>query len=207
MSIHIHRHQHDGKLRMLKKISGDEQKQQKTPHGKYYVSEVATVNRPSMNTLAPNIRATRQERDLPTNPMNLQAIATLPNNYRVTSTEDQFLAYDGGVGDPNRIMIFASAQGIRLLGSSSQWSADGTFKVCPSLSFQLYPVHAHEDERIMLYRTIQYDGNGPDDVLIECGKCTFESKSELRCKGQFLPSLLVCLETHSRSWSRRPLFG
>ena len=66
------------------------------------------MNLPSMNTLARNIRATRQERDLPPNTMNLQAIPILPNNYQVTSTGDQFLAYDSGVGDPNRIMIFAS---------------------------------------------------------------------------------------------------
>ena len=117
--------------------------------------------------------------------MNRQAIPILRNNYQVTSIVDQFLAYDSGVGDPNRIMIFASPQGIRLLGSSSHWFADGTFKVCLQLIFQLYTMHAHDNGRIFpcafallpnktqatynlffmeLYRMNQNHGNGPHDV-------------------------------------------
>ena len=38
------------------------------------ISEEAAVNLPSMNTLSRNIRAARQERDLPPNPLNRQAI-------------------------------------------------------------------------------------------------------------------------------------
>ena len=146
------------------------------------------MNLPSMNNLARNIRAAREERNLPPNPMNRQAIPILPNNYQMTSTGDQFLAYDSGVGDPNRIMIFASPQDIHLLESSSHWFADGTFKVCPQLFFQLYIVHAHDNGRIFLcafallpnktqatynsfftelYRMIQNHGNGSRDVLID----------------------------------------
>ena len=68
------------------------------------------------------------------------------------------------------------------------WFADGTFKVCPALCFQLYTVHAHDNGRIFpcafallpnktqatcdsflmeFHRMIQYNGNGPDDVLID----------------------------------------
>ena len=152
------------------------------------IPEDAAVNLPSMNTLSRNIRAARQERDLPQNPLNRQAIPILPNNYQVTSTGDQFLAYDSGVGDANRILIFASPQSIRLLGRSSHWFADGTFKVCPELFFQLYTVHAHDNGRIFpcafallpnktqgtydrffteIFRMVQPHGNGPDDVLID----------------------------------------
>ena len=46
-------------------------------------------------------------------------IHRLPNDYQVTSTGAQFLAYYSGVRDANRIFIFASPQALRYLCSSN----------------------------------------------------------------------------------------
>ena len=95
-----------------------------------------------MNNLARNIRAARKERYLPPNPMNLQAIPILPNNYRVSSTGDQFFAYDSGVGDPNRIMIFVLPQGIhdngRIFPCAFALLPNKTQATCDSFFMELY---------------------------------------------------------------------
>lgn len=44
-----------------------------------------------------------------------------------------FLAYDSGVEDPARILIFVSQTGLSDLETSEHWSRDGTFKVCTTI--------------------------------------------------------------------------
>ena len=112
------------------------------------ISEGAAVNLPSMENLRRNIHRTREDRNAPPLPINRAAIPALPNEFQLTSNGDPFLIFDSGVGDLNRIFIFASPQGLQLLSNSQHWYADGTFKVCPELFFQLYTVHAQQDGRI-----------------------------------------------------------
>lgn len=112
------------------------------------VSEGAAVNLPSMATLRRNVRYYRQERNLPANPINREAIPELPDEFRVTANGEQFLTYDSGVGDEERVFIFCSPQGLQLLGESEHWYGDGTFKICPEIYYQLYTVHAQLDGRI-----------------------------------------------------------
>ena len=49
---------------------------------------------------------------------------------------------DSGVGDNDRMLIFATDQALQLLSESDDWYNDGTFKVCPEVFFQLYTTHA-----------------------------------------------------------------
>ena len=42
----------------------------------------------------------------------------------------------------NRMLIFASIEGLKLLASSPQWHFDGTFKSCPKLFTQIFTIHA-----------------------------------------------------------------
>ena len=112
------------------------------------VSETASVNLPSMDTMRRNIRAARQDRNEPPNPINRAAIPVIPQLYQSTENGDQFLLYDSGNGDPERIIIFSSQQAIQFMSDSEHLFADGTFKVCPDIFFQVYTVHAQQEGRI-----------------------------------------------------------
>ena len=70
------------------------------------------------------------------------ADVVIPPMYQVTHSEEQFLFYDSGIGNENRMLIFASTNGINLLRASSSWACDGTFKTCPEIFYQFYSVHA-----------------------------------------------------------------
>ena len=112
------------------------------------ISEGAAINLPSINTLRRNIRSIRQENDIPPLPINIGAILVIPQEYQTTVNREQFLVYDSGVGDIERILIFASPQAIQVLTESEYWYADGTFKVCPAVFYQLYTVQAQYGEKI-----------------------------------------------------------
>ena len=76
------------------------------------ISESVGTNLPSMEVLRRNIRAARQERNFPPLPINRAAIPVLPRQYQQTENGQQFLIFDSGVGDAERILIFSSQQGL-----------------------------------------------------------------------------------------------
>lgn len=51
------------------------------------------------------------------------------------------LAHDSGVGDEDRILVFGTPKNFELLSTAKMWFMDGTFKVTPSLFYQVYTVH------------------------------------------------------------------
>ena len=113
------------------------------------VSETAAVNMPSLENIRRNIRYQRQDNPLP-NPLHRNDIpAILPHEYQVTSMEEPFLLLDSGVDDPERFFIFGSNRGLQLLGQSQHWYADGTFKVCPQVFFQVYTIHAQINGQVL----------------------------------------------------------
>ena len=113
------------------------------------VSESAAVNTPSLYNIRRNIRYQRQDNPLP-NPLHRNDIpAILPHEYQVTSMEEPFLLLDNGVDDPERFFIFCTKCGLQLLGQSQHWYADGTFKVCPQVFFQVYTIHAQVNGQIL----------------------------------------------------------
>ena len=61
--------------------------------------------------------------------------------YDKTYLGEDFLRYDSGVNDPDRILIFYSDNGLRSLVRSAQIFADGTFDTVPNIFFQLYTIH------------------------------------------------------------------
>ena len=50
----------------------------------------------------------------------------------MTGTAKRFLLFDSGVGDINRMYLFATNNEKGLLANSSRWFGDGTFKNLPS---------------------------------------------------------------------------
>ena len=80
-------------------------------------------------------------------PLNLatpEVIPVLPAEYQVTACNEHFPIVDCGVGDQERIFIFASETRIPFLAESEDCYADGTIKVCPKICFQLYTVHVQK---------------------------------------------------------------
>ena len=59
----------------------------------------------------------------------------------MTLRGESFLAYDSGSDDRERFLIFSTEQNLDLLEHTPQWHADGTFKCCPALFYQLYKLH------------------------------------------------------------------
>ena len=112
------------------------------------ISDGVAANLPSLETLRRNVSHSRQDRNMPPTPANREDIPDLPSAYRTTTNGDPFLVYDSGVEDEERIFLFASQDALQFLADSEHWYADGTFKVCPEISFQLYTIHGQRDGRI-----------------------------------------------------------
>ena len=55
---------------------------------------------------------------------------------------------DSGVGETNRLILFATANFLSILKESPNWYCDGTFKVCPEQFFQIYTIHAEKDGNV-----------------------------------------------------------
>ena len=65
----------------------------------------------------------------------------IPSEYSCMENGEKFLRFDSGIGDPKRILIFSTDEGLQSLKNCKQWAADGTFKSCPSIFYQLYILH------------------------------------------------------------------
>ena len=71
------------------------------------------------------------------------------NATRIWQTQygERFLFFDSGVGNENHLILFGAEHAIGYLRDFWHWFADGTFKVCPNLFFQVYTVHALDNGR------------------------------------------------------------
>ncbi|KAF2899731.1 hypothetical protein ILUMI_06457, partial [Ignelater luminosus] len=62
--------------------------------------------------------------------------------YSKTSSGEDFLLFDSGADDPNRILLFSTERNLEVLSSSDHWLCDGTFKTTPPLFTQLLTIFA-----------------------------------------------------------------
>ena len=74
---------------------------------------------------------------------------SIPEKFKITLKGQQFLLFDSGIGDVERLLKFGTTQMLALLRDSNSWFADGTFKVVPSQFFQLYTLHCEKDGYII----------------------------------------------------------
>lgn len=83
-------------------------------------------------------------KNMPTNPRTLEDLGELPENFKKTSAGDNFLLYDSREHNVDesigRILIFATRENLQRLARSEGWYVDGTFKVVPSIFFQLFTI-------------------------------------------------------------------
>jgi len=71
-------------------------------------------------------------------------LPVLPHTKKFEVPEEfkDFLIYDSGTEDPERFLIFGQQTLLELLESTHNlWLADGTFKLCPEIFFQLFTIH------------------------------------------------------------------
>ena len=62
--------------------------------------------------------------------------------FEVPEKFKDFLIYDSGTENPRRILIFGKQTLLETLESTQHLLlADGTFKICPEISFQLFNIH------------------------------------------------------------------
>ena len=106
-------------------------------------SQAVAVNMPRLDNVKRAVRRYREgDNALPANPHHRAAIPVIPQNFAVTTHGDRFLLHDSGVGDVNRILVFATDDALALLRQSDHWFGDGTFDVSPLIFFQVYTIHA-----------------------------------------------------------------
>ena len=85
-------------------------------------------------------RSIQRQRGWGNNPTTLKDVA-IPSELLLTLRGESFSAYDSGSDDRERFLIFSTEQNLDLLEHTPQGHADGTFKCCPALFYQLFKVH------------------------------------------------------------------
>ena len=105
------------------------------------INESTSVNLPALNNMRRNIHRQRGQNNMPPIPQRREEIPALLHQYQITNRGDQFLLFDSGVGDIDRMLIFTTNDAIHLLATNNHWFMDGTFKLCPEIFFQLYTIH------------------------------------------------------------------
>ena len=93
-------------------------------------------------------RKRRADDAFPRNPQHRRDI-NIPPALRRTLKGEDFLKYDSGMEDDHRILIFSTDEMINVLAQNPQWMADGTFKIAPSIFYQLYTIHAILQENLV----------------------------------------------------------
>ena len=75
---------------------------------------------------------------------NMNDLPVLPHTkkFEIPDEFKDFLIYDSGTEESERILIFGQQTLLKLLETTQHlWLADGTFKLCPEISVQLSTIH------------------------------------------------------------------
>lgn len=103
--------------------------------------ECAIAELPCPSNISRNIRRWRQKENKSPPIPQVRHGYLIPEDYAKLSTGSLFLQYDSGEDDLERILVFASADGLSDLKKFKVWAGDGTFKCCPIIYYQLYTLH------------------------------------------------------------------
>ena len=113
------------------------------------ISETAAVNLQQINNLKSTIHSQRKDTDLLSTPLRREDIPMLAERYHITKAGEQFLIFDSRLGDNERILIFATQQGIHFLSNNSHWFMKRTFILCQEILYQIYAIHALNNNHIL----------------------------------------------------------
>ena len=125
---------------------------------------------------------------MPATPAHREDIPDLPQTYRTTTNGEAFLVYDSGVGDEERIFVFALHYALQLLADSEHSYAVVRSKSVRKFSSNCRLYMVSVKERIFpcvfsllpnknentynrlfeqLFQLVNNLGNGPNDVLVD----------------------------------------
>ncbi|CAB0041612.1 unnamed protein product [Trichogramma brassicae] len=84
-------------------------------------------------------------KEMPSNPVDIEDLESVPDKFRRTKMGDIFLLYDSFEDDDftltcGRIIIFTTRENLKVLFRSPLWYVDGTFSTVPSIFFQMFAV-------------------------------------------------------------------
>ena len=96
---------------------------------------------PKVPAMKRKILRHRENKNAPKNPEKKTGFK-IPEEYE-KYLEEHFLRVDTGEDDPERILIFATDQGLMDLKTYRHWSSDGTFKSAPKIFYQIFMIHVH----------------------------------------------------------------
>ena len=96
---------------------------------------------PKRASLSRVLRRHRQVRAMAGNNGTVLPPIPTDTNFTIPDRFQEFVLYDSGPHATDRILILGDRELLNLLGRSDLWIADGTFKVVPSIFFQLYSIH------------------------------------------------------------------
>ncbi|PSN38021.1 hypothetical protein C0J52_24135 [Blattella germanica] len=103
------------------------------------VNEEILVKMPDRQNIKKMINL-QQNRNRPVVPRSILDV-NINHPYNVTKSNEQFLLYDSGRENSDRLLIFSTGNNMRLLAASDIILSDGTFKSVPPQFMQLYTVH------------------------------------------------------------------
>ena len=130
------------------------------------------------------MRLQRQVNQQLPNQANREDNLEIPLECQRSCANEQFLIFDSGQGDVDRIFVFGNQSPTTFIVTKLVWY--GTFKVCPQILFQIYTIHVQINERILnciyaflqneieetytrLFREVeQHVANSPTNILMDC---------------------------------------
>lgn len=105
------------------------------------ISKSASVRLLTIRAMKRKIRDRRQKENT-YHPLSISLESLkVPEMYSITKKNENFIIFDSGPAK-DRILIFGTSKNLEYLSASSDWYADGTFKVTPPLFEQVYTIHA-----------------------------------------------------------------
>jgi hypothetical protein len=92
-------------------------------------------------------RTKKVTKNHPAAPTTWDELADLETQFKETFDAQKFLVCNGVLPTNDRLLVFGSFQGFKLLQKSESWSADFTFGVVPTQFYQLYTIMAELNVR------------------------------------------------------------
>ena len=132
---------HSEQLKVLEKMEEKAATSNEQPR-KIVEDTTATITREcavALSKCKSLARSIQRQRGWGNNPTTLKDVA-IPSELLLTLRGESFSAYESGSDDRERF-IFSTEQNLDLLEHTPQGHADGTFKCCPALFYQLFKVH------------------------------------------------------------------
>ena len=130
---------------------------------------------------------------------------------------ENFLLYDSGANDVNRILIFCSDSGRLDLCQAKNIAVDGTFDSCPQIFFQLFTLHVVKKntsvprlfallpnktentyERLFMAIKEQVPAFKPESVLLDFEKATMNAINKVYPNASLLGCLFHLGQSHYR---------